>query len=157
MTNQQYEYVGKWVAKVLPGISKIALCQIEAPKLLTEAEDVRILIAVFSDYYGFEFYESLPTMCNKDRTEYKMKFVALYLCCYDPATIKGLYRKKIDRNLRSKLAKILTTHPAMISQWLPKIKFYLERQKGYEAEIRQMIAAVKLEKEYLFEKDEALP
>lgn len=149
MPRNQLEFVGRWVTKLLPKIAELALSQSQTKNVLSDHNDINILFAVFSEYYGVNFPECVKRTTGNASTDYRMKFVTLFLSCYEPQTIHGPFYTKLNNNTRSILSKHLYTSGSQISQYLPKVRFYTNKLKGFDCEIQQMVAMVKLKQSIL--------
>jgi hypothetical protein len=145
MTPVQFEYVGRFVNKLMPHISQIAFYQFKKNKpILTDFSEIKILLEVFSEFNNIEFPECTKNQIGRRTTEYRMKFVALYLYCYDPDAIRGPYFSKMKRTIRAFLSQSIFTSGSVISQYLPRCRFYLNKVKDFESDILQMVAMVKM-------------
>lgn len=136
-----YEAIGRRVVKLYPKIAKLVFC--EDQKILNDYTKIAFLAKVFSDYYEIDFPKNLKTESTKESTIYRMKFTALCLVCFDPETISGPYYKNIKTGLRQEIGKYLKTEPTIISQYLPRIRFYLHRLADFKHENQQLISIVK--------------
>jgi hypothetical protein len=146
MTQSQLLQIGRWVSKVLPKIGEISLKQQDHEAILTDLADIKLLFEVFSNYYGIDFPNCVEIKSNRNRTDYRIKFIALFFLCYEPVSIKSIPGQKLSHHLRSYLSKQINTHATLISQYLPRMRFYMDRVKDFQNEIQQLVAIVKLKK-----------
>lgn len=138
----KYEIVGRRIFKFLPKIAESIINEGLVDTLLSDYNDISFLSNIFSEYYNIDFPSNLKNIPIKESTEYRIKFTALCLNCYDPESLELKHHKRVSKGLRLKIARQINTSPSLISQYVPKARVYQKCYKDFESEMQQLIAVV---------------
>lgn len=144
MKRQQLLYVGQRIFELRPDLAAMIVAQFENVRVLQNLDDIGFLSATFSEYYGISFPKGLPQMPINDSTDYRIKFTAFCLSCYDPDSL--FRQKKIKNHLRQSIAEHLNTNPRLISQYVPRARVYMRAYREFSEDISRLVSVVRLSK-----------
>lgn len=141
---QDFEYIGMVVSKLHPELCK-SLLKGKEKIILTDYKDIHLLCEVFSDFYEIDFPSVLPSLSMNKKSEYRTKFIALAISCYDPECIT-FKNKYIKRQLRKHIAQqilIDLKNISMITYYLSIARVQLNVYQDFKDELTNMVAIVK--------------
>lgn len=140
----KYVYVGYMLFKMEPEIAEKILNEyIASQAILTDYDDIQLLLNIFKEYFNKKFPEGLVNIPQEESTYIKIKFTALCLLCYDPQTM-GPVNKKIKANLRELIAKTVNVNPSSVSQYLTKIKVYMRAYEDFNKDVWHLFSMVRV-------------
>lgn len=142
--NYDYRYIGRRVCMLYPKIAQDIIEQAKEKKLLYDYRDISILNDAFYELFGLTPTNDLKNLSIKESTDYRMKFTALVVHCYDPESLKDHHYKKMRNSLRQKIAEHLSISPATISQYIPKIRLYLQVYNDFSNDVQILISCAKI-------------
>lgn len=141
---QEFEYIGMVVSKLHPELCK-SLLKGKEKIILTDYKDIHMLCEVFSDFYEINFPSVLSSLPMNKKSEYRTKFIALAVSCYDPECIT-FKSKYLRRQIRNRIAEQLLIHPknvSMITYYLSIARVQLNVYQDFKDELTNMISIVK--------------
>ena len=141
-----YESMGRKVFRLYPRIAELLMAPAKEKKTLIDYSEISFVVAVFSEYYKVDFESYCTLLPFKELTDYRVKFTAVCLYCFDPESIKGPYFKKLKNHLRELIAETLAIHQTRISQYVPKARVYLQVYPDFYEEVMQLVSCVKSKK-----------